>query len=93
MANKKSVKNYDETKVLRSTIKNDFKFNIGEVVINLGSLYEDYKNKECKVISQIFSKGFNYYKVEFEDGKVMELKESWMKKKENIESEDIIDEL
>lgn len=68
--------------------KEKYKFEVGNMVIHLGSLYEEYKLKIAKVLSRSERKATNYYLIEFEDGKQMEVKESWIKGL-NLESENV----
>lgn len=77
----------------KAIIYDDYKYNIDDVVINLGSLYEEYKHAECVVISRSRQKSVKWYDVKFKDGKLMNVKEAWIKSKEVIESEVIINEL
>jgi hypothetical protein len=58
--------------------KEKYKYDVGDVGIYLGGLYEKYKKSSMKILSRTCKKAFNYYIVEFEDGKQMELKENWI---------------
>ena len=65
--------------------KEKFKFEVNNIVIHLGSLYDEYKLKSAKVLSRSSRKSTNYYVIEFEDGKQMEVKELWIKElEENV---------
>jgi hypothetical protein len=70
----------------------DYKYNVGDIVIYMGGLYEEYKGKSATIISRSKRRIYRYYDVEFESGKRMELKEEWIKINNIIDCEDVIDE-
>lgn len=55
-----------------------FKYDLCDRVTYLGGLYVEYKHKIGTIIARSCRKSFNYYIVEFEDGKQMELRENWI---------------
>ena len=68
-------------------LKEKYKFKIDDVVIYLGGLYTEYKNCKATVLSRSNQKSMNYYTVEFENGKIMELKENWIEKWEETDED------
>ena len=58
---------------------NKYKYNIDDLIVYLGGLYEKYKNTSAIITEKSYRKSFAFYVVKFEDGKVMELREDWIK--------------
>ena len=59
--------------------KEKYKFEVGDMVIHIGNIYEQYKLKTATIMSRNTRKSIPYYLIEFEDGKQMEVKETWIK--------------
>jgi hypothetical protein len=59
--------------------KEKYKFDVGDMVIHIGKLYDQYKLKTATIMSRNTRKSIPYYLIEFEDGKQMEVKETWIK--------------
>ena len=67
----KKVNKYSE--VSRKSKKEEYKFGLRENVIYVGGLYEEKSGLNCVVVSRSQSRnGKQYYKVEFEDGLIIE---------------------
>jgi hypothetical protein len=65
------------------TIKTEYLFDLHEQVTYEGGLYKDKKGIVCTIISRSQNRnGKKYYKIEFEDGLVVESIEDVLKKKE-----------
>jgi hypothetical protein len=59
--------------------KEKYKFEVGDMAIHIGNIYEQYKLKTATIMSRNTRKSIPYYLIEFEDGKQMEVKETWIK--------------
>ena len=99
MARTKGSQNKSTT--IKNTIKSKaqlnkekYKYSLGEYVIYIGKLYDDYINQEAIVISRSTSNGKQYYKVKFtKNNKELMLYEQLLKPKfEQITMEDVINE-
>jgi hypothetical protein len=91
MKTKTLVKNIKAANKLK---KNDtFLYELYQTVIYKSGMFELYKNQPAKIIKRSTEKGYyKWYIIEFEDGYVLQVKESWIGNIENVESEEITNE-
>lgn len=64
-----------------------YEYAIDNNIKYLGSLYENYKNTKAKIKNRNCKGLCNYYEIEFEDGRIMNVKETWISKWEEPENE------
>jgi hypothetical protein len=77
---------YSTIKTKRQLIAEKYKFEVGDAVKYLGGLYPELKNVKAKVLGRSCSKSFNNYEVEFENGKILTLREAWIAKFEESDA-------
>jgi hypothetical protein len=64
-----------------------YQYKVGEVVIYVGCLYEEYKDQECTIVEHSKTHKLEYYKIQFWDGIIRETTINAIKRKE-INNED-----
>jgi hypothetical protein len=78
-------------KTLTSTLnkkkskRTEFKFSVGEEIMYVGKLFDQYEKEKGEILSRNSSKGKIYYKVKFEDGKVLEFMEAILKRESEVD--------
>ncbi len=72
------------TQINKPKKTSSFQFQVGDEVIYLGYLYDEYRNKKCIVISRSRNRNriHEYYKLQFEDNFIMETIENAIRKEE-----------
>jgi hypothetical protein len=78
-----SIKNANKSK------KNDsFLYDLYQEILYKGGLYDSCKGKTAKIISRSTEKGYyKWYVIEFDDGFIMRVKETWIGEIENMDKE------
>lgn len=65
--------------------KNNYKYNLNENVVYVGSLYDKYTNEECVVTARSKAKKFyEWYRVRFCDGKEILTPAGTLKRKDDV---------
>ncbi|HEY5563418.1 MAG TPA: hypothetical protein VIK72_16990 [Clostridiaceae bacterium] len=68
----KTSKKKPRSQSKKATINTEYLYEIGDVLVYLGSVIESQNKQECKVVSRSRTRIQCFYKVEFADGDIIE---------------------
>jgi hypothetical protein len=63
--------------------KFNYKYEVGDIVVYTGGMYDKYKNQECEIVIRERQHQGQYYKIKFADGLIVTTTLSGIRRKES----------